>query len=203
VRRRFAAPPSRVLEIGDLFVITVAPAEAWCGQEDVYGKLCEDACVTSTDRPFVLEGIVLRARPLVLNKPLPVSSAFPFDETHLRSRVASAVFAEEPALIGSLISKAGLESHVWCLGAQADGGAEVPLAVVDRSGAAIGFLDAWTVRREKIDTVAKRYCNGAWPCGPGMFTWHRSCSSNVNSRIFCRMARREPVAIRVRPQRIW
>ncbi|MCP5110399.1 MAG: hypothetical protein GY953_06150, partial [bacterium] len=64
-------PPGTVLEAGDLYVITVAHAEALCGEEDVFGKLCEEACVTSTDRPYRVEGVVVRARPLRLLVPLP------------------------------------------------------------------------------------------------------------------------------------
>ncbi len=41
-----------------LYLLTVCHAEGLCGEEDVYGKLCEDACVTSTDRPFRVEGTV-------------------------------------------------------------------------------------------------------------------------------------------------
>ena len=160
-------PPSQVLESGDLYVITVAPADAYCGEEDVYGKLCEEACVTSRDRPFVVEGIVLRARPLLLSRPLPVSSSFVFDARHLRSRVASSVFLTEPQRVGSHISANGLESDMWCLGAQADAGTEVPLAVVARAGTAIAFVDAWIVRREKIDTVPRRY----WQWRMAMRPW--------------------------------
>jgi len=152
-----AAPPTMVLESGDLYVITVAHAEALCGEEDVFGKLCEEACVTSTDRPFRVEGVVVRARPLQLLAPLPVSSAVPFDQSHLRSRVAAACFDGERLRIASHISKAGLESAMWCFGAQPDSGSEVPIGVVGLAGAAVLFLDSWIVRRERIDTPAMRY----------------------------------------------
>jgi hypothetical protein len=149
--------PADVITSGDLFIITVAAAEALCGQEDVYGKLCEEACVTSTERPFRVEGVVLRARPLGLLAPLPNSTAQPLDQTHLRSRVAEAYYASERLITANLISAAGLSSTVWCFGAAGDSGSEVPLGVFSRSGAAVAFLDAWIARRERIDTVAKRY----------------------------------------------
>jgi hypothetical protein len=152
-----AAPPAEALESGSLYVITVAHAEALCGEEDVFGKLCEEACVTSTDRPYRLEGVVVRARPLQLLTPLPASAAVPLNQSHLRSRVASAYFATERLRTANHISKAGLESAMWCFGAQADSGSEVPIGVFGLAGSAVLFLDAWIARRERIDTPAKRY----------------------------------------------
>ena len=32
----------------------------------MYGRLCEQACSTSTERPYVLEGVVIRAIPVDL-----------------------------------------------------------------------------------------------------------------------------------------
>src|SRR5437588_4330023 len=52
-------PPTNALLPSDLYLITVAHAEGFCGEEDVYGRLCEEACSTLTDRPFVVEGLVL------------------------------------------------------------------------------------------------------------------------------------------------
>lgn len=152
-----AAPPAEALESGSLYVITVAHAEALCGEEDVFGKLCEEACVTSTDRPYRLEGVVVRARPLQLLTPLPASAAVPLNQSHLRSRVASAYFATERLRTANHISKAGLESAMWCFGAQADSGSEVPVGVFGLAGSAVLFLDAWIARRERIDAPAKRY----------------------------------------------
>src|SRR5215207_6811770 len=83
-------PPTNVAQAGDLYLITVSHAEAYCGQEEIFGKLCEEACVTGTDRPFIVEGVVLRALPLSLQTPLPQSSAVLLTQLHLRSRVASA-----------------------------------------------------------------------------------------------------------------
>lgn len=159
-------PPSQTPGTGDLYLITIAHAEALCGEEDVYGKLCQEACITSTDRPFRLEGIVVRARPLILSVPLP-TSGIGLTLTHWRSRVASACFEDERRRVASLISKAGLESDVWCHGAVPESGTELPLAVVGRVGTAIQFLDLWTVRRERIDTPARRY----WQWRMAMRPW--------------------------------
>lgn len=159
-------PPTQVLDSGDLYLITIAHAEALCGEEDVYGKLCEEACVTSTDRPFRIEGIVLRARPLVLSVPLP-TSGIGLGLKHWRSRVASAYYDDERRRVANLISKAGLESDVWCHGAVPETGSEVPIAVVGRVGTGIQFLDLWTVRRERIDTPARRY----WQWRMAMRPW--------------------------------
>lgn len=150
-------PPTNVPQAGELYLITVSHAEAYCGHAEVFGKLCEEACVTSTDRPFVVEGVVLRALPLTLQTPLPQSSAVLLSQLHLRSRVASAYFNDERLRTPSLISKAGLASSVWCFGAEAAAGSDVPIAVIARGGQATLFLDAWTARRERIDPQARRY----------------------------------------------
>jgi hypothetical protein len=144
-------------QASNLFLIVISPAEALCGEEDVFGKLCEEACATSTDRPFVVEGLVVRAIPLVLQTPLPSSKAVSLSQAHLRSRVASAYFEDERRRIASLISRFGLQQETWCLGADALGGSGVPIGVVARAGATTVFLDAWTSRRERIDPNAKRY----------------------------------------------
>ncbi|MBL8206907.1 MAG: DUF11 domain-containing protein [Blastocatellia bacterium] len=152
-----AAPPVTVGAASELYVIVVAHAEALCGEEDVFGKLCEEACATSTDRPFVVEGLTVRAIPLVLQTALPNFKAVALTNQHLRSRVASAYFADERRRVASLISKAGLESGTWCLGADADDRTSVPIAVVARAGTKTVFLDPWIARRERMDAPAKRY----------------------------------------------
>lgn len=151
------APAARPVAGTSFYVITVGHAEALCGQEDVYGKICEEACVTSTDRPYRLEGIVVRAVPLVLTAALPESSVVILTDRHLQSRVASAVFAYDVEMQSTLISGAGLHSNAWCLGARLGSGSDVPLAVVARAGTSTIFFDAWTVRRERIEPPPRRY----------------------------------------------
>jgi hypothetical protein len=150
-------PPSGTAHANDLYLISIAHAEALCGHEDVFGRLCDDACVTRTDRPFRVEGIVVRATPLELRSPLPDSGTVAVDRRHLRSRVASAFFADEAVRVGSLVSRAGLAADTWCLGARLEGGSDVPIAVLARSGATTVYLDAWTARRERMDAPARRY----------------------------------------------
>ncbi len=150
-------PPANLIPASDLYLIVLSQAEALCGEEDVFGKLCEEACTTSTDRPFLLEGVIVRAIPLVLGTPLPTSTAVPLTATHLRSRVASAYFEDERRVIASLISRAGLALQTWCLGANPAAGNGVPIGVLARAGATTVFLDAWTARRELINTGAERY----------------------------------------------
>jgi uncharacterized repeat protein (TIGR01451 family) len=152
-----APPPVDNAAPNNIYVIVISPADALCGEEDVYGKLCEEACATSTDRPFAVEGLIVRAVPLVLRTPLPSPKVIALTQTHLRSRVASAFFEDERRRVANLISKAGLDQETWCLGADAAGGSGVPIGVIARSGASTIFLDAWTARRERIDTPAKRY----------------------------------------------
>ena len=154
-----APPPSTVVQTSDLYVIAICAAEALCGQEDVYGIACQEACISTSDRPYRLDGIVLRAIPLQLTTPIPTSKAVDIGAGHyLRTKVAQSWFADEQLRHPSAVSRAGLLTEVWCLGAgYAFDCCEVPLAVVARSGAATLFLDAWTVRRERIDAPARRY----------------------------------------------
>jgi hypothetical protein len=151
------APPGSVVQAGNLYLITIGFAEALCGEEDVFGKLCEEACATSTDRPFLVEGVVLRAIPLQLQTPLPISAAVALSQLHLRSCVASSYFEDERKKVASFISGDGLRSDVWCFGAEVAGGFDVPIGVISRAGNTTLFLDAWIGRRERIDTPAKRY----------------------------------------------
>jgi len=150
-----------------LWLLTISHAERYCGFEDVFGKLCEEACITSQDRPWIEEGILVRLRPLVLQSPLPTSRAFPLGERHLRSRVASSLFRDEAARVGSWISGEGLKGEGWCLGADLEGGFDVPIAVVGLTGPTVCFLDAWTARRERIEAPAKRY----WAWRMAMRPW--------------------------------
>jgi hypothetical protein len=160
-------PSDNVVRAGDLYLITIGFAEALCGQEDVFGKLCEDACVTSTDRPYRVEGIILRAVPLQLQTPLPTSAVVALSQLHLRSRVASSYFEDERKKVASFISGDGLRSNVWCFGAEAADGLDIPLGVIARAGNTTLFLDAWIARRERIDTPAKRY----WQWRMAMRPW--------------------------------
>jgi len=142
----------------DLYVITVGLAEALCGTESVYGKLCEEACVTSTDRPYTLEGIIVRAVPYSLVVQPPVSAAFPVNgDLWYQSRVAASYFADEASRIGSLLSASGLADMTWCYGACPVGGSDVAIAMLGRSGATTRFLDPWIVRRERLETPPRRY----------------------------------------------
>ena len=151
-------PPINTTNPSDLYLIIICPAEALCGEEDVYGKLCEEACATSSDRPFAVEGVIVRAVPLVLQTPLPHSKTVAIaTKKHLRSRVASAYFEDERQQIASMISKFGLAQQVWCLGADAASGACLPIGVIARAGATTVFLDPWIARRERMDSSPRRY----------------------------------------------
>ena len=140
-----------------LYLLTIAHAESLCGEEDVYGRLCEDACVSGTQKPYWLEGVVFRARPLLLTVPFPTSRAVPLTRVHLRSSVASAYFESERRRIAHLISRTGLASDVWCLGAEGESGNELPVGVLARAGSSTIFLDSWIARRERIETTPRRY----------------------------------------------
>ena len=120
------SPPSATLVAGtELYLVTLAAAEGLCGTDEVFGQLCEAACVTASDRPWRIEGVLLGLVPLTLGQ-LVTSSSVVLTGTHLRSRVASAYFAAETAAAGSLISAAGLAASAWCLGATALAGSGHP-----------------------------------------------------------------------------
>ncbi|MFN0122732.1 MAG: hypothetical protein ACKV2V_19715 [Blastocatellia bacterium] len=150
-------PPASALPNNGLYVIVLSHAEALCGEEDVFGKLCEEACSTSTDRPFILEGVIIRAVPLPLN--LGAIPAAYNGAKYLRTRAASAYYRAERQIVASQISGAGLKSDIWCFGAdpEADRFGGVPIGVIARAGQTTLFLDAWTARRERMDTPARRY----------------------------------------------
>ncbi|MGG5820899.1 hypothetical protein [Falsiroseomonas sp. HW251] len=141
-----------------IYEVTVGPAQALCGSEEVFGRLCADACVTDTERPYWREGLVLRLRPVTLT--LPTSSAVPFGAAHLRSRVASAYFAEEPGIPGALLSAQGLASSIWCGPASLYTRDEVPIGLLVREGSTIRVLDAWSARRERMEPQARSYWQG-------------------------------------------
>ncbi len=152
-----AVPGTAPIADAAIYVLGISQAEALCGHEDVYGQACQQACVTESARPFRVEGVALQARPLVLASPLPTSTAVVLDAVHLRSRVASAYFADERVRPAALISQAGLASSIWCAGAAASAGGFVPLAVLACSGQAVRFLDLWTARRERGEPHPLRY----------------------------------------------
>ncbi|MBB5019149.1 hypothetical protein HNQ59_002447 [Chitinivorax tropicus] len=140
-----------------LYLIGIVHAEALCGHEDMVAGLCANACATQTQRPWRREGVVLQALPLQLRTPLSTSTAVLFEQWHLRSRVASSYFADEALSVAQLISRAGLQSSVWCRGALAAVGSFVPLGVLAMGSQQILFLDQWIARRERIDGDPRRY----------------------------------------------
>jgi hypothetical protein len=153
---------------GDLYLLTVGSVEALCGEEDVFGRLCEDACVRSKDRRWRMEGVVFRALPLQLRTPLRTTTAVPPSDGQLRSRVASAWFEDERLRVASLVRGESLRAAAaWGLGARAETGDVVPLAVFSRGGGVTRFLDAWTVRRERMEAPPRRY----WSSRLAMRPW--------------------------------
>ena len=147
-----------------IYEITVGPVEGLCGNEAVYGKLCESACATDSRHPYWREGVVLRLRPRTLA--LPGSSAVPISAVHLRNRVASAYFALEPGLPASQVSAAGLAGDVWCGGAALYGRDEVVIGLLVREGGTTRVIDAWSGRRERMDAQARGYWQGRMAMRP-------------------------------------
>lgn len=161
-----AGPSVPVVGGLQLYVVCIGHVDGLCGNEEVFGRLCDDACVTATDRPYRLDGVVLSLHPLVLQRPLVTSTAVSLGPVHLRSRVASAYFADEDAAGGSLLSGPGLASGVWCLGAPALAADCVPLGVLGWQGGSIAFLDQWTARRERMEPPPRRYWAGRMEMRP-------------------------------------
>ncbi|MFC5219687.1 hypothetical protein [Streptomyces coerulescens] len=151
------APVAEVAAGSTLYLLTASRGEGLCGHAEVYGAPCEQACGTTTGRPYRIDGVLLRLRPLRLDSPLPGSASVLLDDRHLRSRVAAAYFADERTAAGPRMSAALLASGTWCRGAPGATGSEVPLAVLARSGGTTLFADAWTVRRELLDTPARGF----------------------------------------------
>lgn len=147
-----------------IYEITVGPVEGLCGNEAVYGKLCESACVSDSQHPYWREGVVLRLRPIGLK--LPASSAVTLSVTHLRNRVASAYFAAEPWLTPRALSAAGLASDLWCKPASLYGRDEVVIGLLAREAGVNRVIDAWSGRRERMDTQARGYWQGRMAMRP-------------------------------------
>ncbi len=161
-----APAPTATASAGlQIYEITVGPVDGLCGNEAVFGKLCETACATDSRRPYWREGVVLRLRPIQLS--LAVSSAVPATGVHLRNRIASAYFAREPGQPASLLSAAGLASGIRCQPAQTYDRDEVVVGLLWRD-AGTARVDAWSGRRERMDTQPRAY----WQGRMGMRPWN-------------------------------
>jgi hypothetical protein len=156
-----------VIEGVQLYVVALAHAEALCGHEEVLGRLCSQGCETAEDRPYRNEGVVVLLQPLPLAGPLaPAIGGITFTDTHLRSRVASAWFAQERQGAGSWLSAPALRSTQWCQGAAALTGDVVPVGVLASKGSTVVFLDPWIVRRERMDAPPRSYWAGRMELRP-------------------------------------
>ena len=127
------------LATSETYLIVVNHIEAYCGEEDVYGKLCSEACINSTQRTHIVEGIQITAIVLNLTEALKQFTVDGLSQKHLRSRVSSAFFAQEQGTIASLITEQGLNANTWCLGAESLTGQGIPIALVSRAGATTVF----------------------------------------------------------------
>ncbi len=166
---RAESEPTEVVHGSELYLITLGHAEAYCGEEDVYGKLCEEACITSTDRPYIVEGVVLRAEPvdsLTLKTNLLEATGVVMTSDHLRSLVASAFFADARGRAPSLVSSEGLTTGPWCTGAASSGGQHVPIALLAHDGSSTTFIDPWIARRERMESPPRHYWAGRMAMRP-------------------------------------
>ncbi|HEY0543222.1 MAG TPA: hypothetical protein VGD53_33005 [Actinoallomurus sp.] len=149
-----------------LYVIALAHAEALCGHEEVFGRLCQQGCATAADRPYRNEGVAVLLQPLPLGLLDPVTGGVSFTEAHLRSRVAAAWFAQERTARGSWLSAPALGAAGWCQGAQGPAGTVVPVGVLAWRSSGVVFVDPWMVRRERIEPPARRYWSGRLEARP-------------------------------------
>ena len=87
--------PSSTPGAEQYYLLTAGWAEALCGEENVFGQLCEDACAGASDHSFRIEGVVFRLRPLLLKgTPGTKSTKIHYNASvHLRSLLGSEVFA--------------------------------------------------------------------------------------------------------------
>lgn len=151
--------------VGDglvFYELTVGPIDALCGNEPVHGKLCESACVSDARHSSIVEGLVMRLRPIAL--PLPNSPLF--GTAHLRNRVASAYFERERQAVPHLLSPQGLRGPVWCDPAQIRPHNELVLGVLVREGQSLKSIDMWTGRRERMEAQARAYWQGRMAMRP-------------------------------------
>lgn len=155
-----AASPSGTL----LYLLTIGWIQGRCGYVEVFGSACGGArggscgggCTHSSDRPFRIDGVIFRLRPLTLRAAWELSGDL--SDRHLRSRVAAAVFADEQESTRWPLSAALLASARWRGGTQPPVGAvgsEVPLAVIARRGGVTLFDDVWAARRERTDAPSR------------------------------------------------
>jgi hypothetical protein len=167
---RTAAPTGAGLSVvggSELYLVCLSRVQQLCGQGEVLGRICADACVTATDQPYLVDGVELSLLPLKLQNPLPTLPGVTRPEVHLRSQVASAFFADEWDLGGSMLSAAGLRTPVWCAGSPAAvAGAVVPVGVLGWNGSAVTLLDEWTARRERVETPSRAYWAGRMELRP-------------------------------------
>jgi hypothetical protein len=151
----------------ELYLVCLSSAQGLCGQSEVFGRVCDDACVTATDRPYVVDGVALSLLPLKLQNPLPTLAGVTRPEVHLRSQVASAFFADEWDQGGSMLSASSLRTRVWCAGATAaTAGDTVPVGVLGWDGKTVTLLDEWTARRERIESPPRAYWAGRMELRP-------------------------------------
>lgn len=139
-----------------VYLITIAPVPAFCGREDVYGQLCEAACVQGSAANLVISGSILRARPVNLVLP-PVAGS---TDLHLRSRLATAWFRRETATRGGLIPDGGTARSGWCATADIGTAQEIPLALALLRNGAWVALDQWAVRRERMTPAPLGFWQG-------------------------------------------
>lgn len=151
----------------ELYLVCLSQAQQLCGQSEVLGRICDDACVTATDRPYLVDGVTLSLLPLKLAHPLPTLAGVTRPDIHLRSQVASAFFADEWSQSSSLLSASGLRAPVWCASAAPAGAGDcVPVGVLGWDGSAVTFLDEWIARRERIEAPPRAYWSGRMELRP-------------------------------------
>ena len=156
-------PPAAVTGGTAVYAVVLRHAESACGWEEVRGRACEDACDASMERPYLVEHATVGLCPLHLSSPLPSSSALTLTDRHLRSRIASAVFADELARAGSWVRGDALRGSGWCQGASPTTGPcgeDVPVGLLAVRGTTTLFLDPWPVRRDRMEPPPRRYWAG-------------------------------------------
>ena len=161
-----SAPSATPVSGTDLYLVTLSAAEGLCGTDEVFGRLCDAACVTASDRPWRIEGVLLGLVPLTLGQ--------------LATSVRVLLTADPPAIAGSPRpttrprrppAEASSPPRAW---PRAPGASAPPRSPAMRSTSASWpapadqplFLDEWTARRERIETSPRRYWAGRMAMRP-------------------------------------
>jgi hypothetical protein len=132
------------------YLLQLCPASSTVGQTEVLGLRCQEGCTSVLGESYIREEAVLSLRPLIL------TGGLPGDESMSpRSRLASGYFRDEDGRAAGQLGNHPLLDG-WCTGAELQDTDCLSIGVLIKAGDR-WEVDAWIVRRERIETPAKRH----------------------------------------------